>query len=201
VLFALDAVFVRTGASRGFDLGVDRWVQATIRWRPLELAMEGTNWVAGIKQTIGAVLVTLVVLLIWRSLRLALEFAVSIGVASGVGEVLKVIFHRPRPSHDLVHVIDVATGWSFPSGHAIYYTWLAACLVLLVAPRLGRPVRAVIWVVAAALIVVGCLGRLWAGVHWPTDVIGGFLVGVACVTLVLRASDLVEPRIRVWIRR
>jgi membrane-associated phospholipid phosphatase len=194
-LLVLDAVLVQTGASRSFDLGLERWVQS-VDWGPLQLLMRGTNWVASWRQTLLAAVVIGVCWLAWRSLRLALQLAVSLAAASASGEILKIVFHRPRPSPGLVHLFDAAPGWSFPSGHAIFYTWLGSALALLIGPRLGPPGRALAGVVAVAVVAIGCLGRVWAGVHWPTDVIGGFLIALAWVTLTVRAPGLLGPLLR-----
>jgi membrane-associated phospholipid phosphatase len=191
VLFGVDADVVETGVSLGPDLGVERWVQAAA-WGPLVPAMETTNWVAGSRQAVTAGLLVALSLLVWRNLGLAIKMAVSLGLASGLGAILKPVLHRPRPSPSLVHVPEPAAGWSFPSGHAIFYGWMAAVLVLLVAPRVPPRYRPLIWAAAAVVAAVGCLGRVWAGVHWPTDVLGGLLVPFACVALAQRVGALLR---------
>ena len=90
---------------------------------------------------------------------------------------LKESFDRARP--ELVE----RRGWyswsAYPSGHAI-----AGIAVLLTLAFILRRERGVTWpVVAALLIVTGNLySRLYLGVHWPTDVIGGALVGAVWLT-------------------
>jgi undecaprenyl-diphosphatase len=57
------------------------------------------------------------------------------------------------------------------------------------APRLSSRWRWVPWVVAAIVIVLTCLARVWAGDHWPSDVAGGFLLGLAWSAGVIWVAD------------
>jgi membrane-associated phospholipid phosphatase len=92
-------------------------------------------------------------------------------------------FQRDRPA--LWDSIAPETTFSFPSGHAMGSMTLAAVLVLLAWPTRGR------WpVLVLALAFTGLVGvsRLYLGVHYPSDVLGGWAAGmawVACVYLVL----------------
>jgi membrane-associated phospholipid phosphatase len=84
---------------------------------------------------------------------------------------LKEIFHTPRPTG--VALIE-ATGFAFPSGHAQGSTTLWLMLALLVRQR---------WmsILSATMIILVSLSRLYLGVHFPLDILGGFLVGVFLV--------------------
>jgi undecaprenyl-diphosphatase len=91
---------------------------------------------------------------------------------------LKVMFTRERPR--LFDKIALPTSYSFPSGHSMsalgIYGVVAAALIAIFA--LGPQGRRVTITVAALLIAtIGC-SRVYLGVHWPSDVIGGFLGGV-----------------------
>lgn len=92
-----------------------------------------------------------------------------------LGSAVKLLVDRPRPVVD--HPVSSAFGKSFPSGHAMHSTVVygAVCLVLM--PLLTHRGRRVL--AAAAVAAVGAIGssRLFLGVHFLTDVIGGFLLG------------------------
>lgn len=112
----------------------------------------------------------------------ALLLAVAIGGGTLISSLLKIGFDRPRP--DLVaHLVDVKT-LSFPSGHAM----LSAVTYLTLGVLLARlsPRRAVkAYVVAVAVIITLLVGssRVYLGVHWPTDVLGGWCLGAAWALL------------------
>jgi membrane-associated phospholipid phosphatase len=116
-------------------------------------------------------------LLLHRRLRSAAFLAVA-GLGSPIlNLVLKDIVHRPRPV--LTHPIEVANGWAFPSGHTQSATVGCGVLLVVFLPSLTRV--AARWAVAAAVAVVAAvaLSRMALGVHYPSDVTGSVLVGVA----------------------
>lgn len=95
---------------------------------------------------------------------------------------LKSIFERPRP--ELEHLVQVSAE-SFPSGHSmnsIAFFGFLAFLLYLKLKKIGKPNRWV-WFVAACLIGFIGLSRVYLGVHYPVDVLGGFLAGLAWLFL------------------
>ncbi|MDQ6898578.1 MAG: phosphatase PAP2 family protein [Candidatus Dormibacteraeota bacterium] len=179
-LLALDAWASRTVSLTVFDLPLERLVQSTT-WGPLGLVMDLSNRSSGWPQTLLGIAVA-VGLLVWRwsaGLRLALA-----ALASLWDSLLKIAVHRPRPSSDLVHVSQATGGFSFPSGHAVFFTWLAVMLAVALVKGRGRWIRGLIWSAVVAVLLLAALGRVWAGVHWPTDVLGGILLGLGWCCLV-----------------
>jgi undecaprenyl-diphosphatase len=192
----------------GETTGFDRWLLAALRVPghpdlpigPAWLAKAMTDITALGGYTIISLLVALACLYLVaaRKRRIAAFLLVSIVSGVALNILLKSIFVRPRP--DVVgHLVDVATA-SFPSGHAmnsaITYLTLGA---LLARAEKGLRVRA--YIVGAAVLLtllVGC-SRVFLGVHWPTDVVAGWVVGAAWALLcslllgIFQARGAVEP--------
>ncbi|MFB7256748.1 phosphatase PAP2 family protein [Streptomyces nojiriensis] len=134
--------------------------------------------------TMRALAAVACVLLWWRGDRgRALRVALVTLVASALQQGLKALVGRERPVWP--DPVDSAQYASYPSGHAMTATVVCGLLLWLL-PRPGRvPVA---WRVAAwAVAVVSVLGvgftRVYLGVHWPSDVLAGWLLGVALVAL------------------
>ncbi|EUJ41550.1 acid phosphatase [Listeria weihenstephanensis FSL R9-0317] len=92
--------------------------------------------------------------------------------------IIKQIIARPRPSDMLIS----QGGWSFPSGHATgstaFYGMIAALLIITVS-KLWQ--RILIGLVALAIILTIMYTRVYLGVHYPSDVTAGFLLGSTAV--------------------
>ncbi|HEX7063477.1 MAG TPA: phosphatase PAP2 family protein [Bacillales bacterium] len=107
--------------------------------------------------------------------------------------LLKSVFARPRP--DLEHLIQVSY-YSFPSGHAMNSTAFFGFLAFLFHHRLKRKGNqtAPVWIIACLLILLIGLSRVYLGVHYPMDVLGGFLAGGSWLFLTLFLYTLVSEK-------
>jgi membrane-associated phospholipid phosphatase len=126
--------------------------------------------------------VALVALLAIRLRRRAIAIVIVVDTIAVICaySALKVVFSRERPR--LFDKIALPTDWSFPSGHSMsalgIYGVIAAALIALY-PGARRATLAA----AIALIAAIGLSRIYLGVHWPSDVLGGFLGGVPPLVL------------------
>ncbi|HUC01454.1 MAG TPA: phosphatase PAP2 family protein [Candidatus Paceibacterota bacterium] len=112
-----------------------------------------------------------------RRVYLFCEGMLAIILARGiVTEVIRYFYHEPRPfSFYGFAPLFNETGWSFPSAHAAWFFALA--LVVFFANRKWG------WWFLGLSILMG-LARIYAGVHWPIDIVGGAAVGLACAWFV-----------------
>ena len=122
----------------------------------------------------------------WRGRgRFALMLLLVILVGRGITEVEKLAVARPRPNLE-PHLAIVKT-WSFPSGHAtssmIFYLTLA--LALTAGTRWLRPTA----FAAVLLSLLIGVSRVMLGVHWPSDVVGGWAFGMLWVLLTLKPAE------------
>jgi undecaprenyl-diphosphatase len=136
----------------------------------------------GITHLIGSwrtpVIVILVALAGWlRAGKSGGLLVILSGIAALVSDPLKEIVGRPRPSPELVNVIMTEFGGSFPSGHTVFAVLVFGTLMYLLVTGEKR----VLW---KSLSISGCLlvilfiaaSRIYLGVHWLSDVIGGLLI-------------------------
>ena len=132
--------------------------------------------------------------LLSRRLRLALIVAVVLIVAALFTDLVKDYVARPRPS---VNQLVSAPGYSFPSGHSLNSTATYGLLALVAwRSRLPLVVRRAAVVIGVVIPLLVGLSRIALGVHYPTDVVAGWLVGVALVATaatLIRLTGAMEP--------
>jgi len=121
--------------------------------------------------------VVVVVLLLARAWRQAMFVAVAVCSAVLLNLWLKVLFHRRPPN--VVHPLLAPDKYSFPSGHTMSATALATALVIIAWPTRWR------WVVTPLALAYAFLvgvSRVYLGMHFPSDVLGGWALSLALVT-------------------
>ena len=106
-------------------------------------------------------------------------------------EVLKWLLDRPRP--DVIDHPVVVHSLSFPSGHAANSMIVYLALALIVAPLLRRRRSGAVAVAAILAVSIG-LTRPILGVHWPTDVLAGWAVGIAWTPTMVRLLEQLMGR-------
>ena len=108
-------------------------------------------------------------------------FMGGIALTGGAVHILKILTVRVRPEGAaLLH----ETGGSFPSGHAAFSLFFFGFLAYLLSRQVkGRPCR--ILICAAALLIAGVIGasRIYLNAHWVSDVLGGFVLAAAFLSL------------------
>lgn len=143
---------------------------------------------------VGAVVAALFLARGWS--RGALLLVVTLAGAGLLDGGLKLFFGRERPEA-FFDTYPSPTTFSFPSGHALFATAFFGGLAVLLRTRLRRAgLRLAVWLVAVLLILLIGFSRVYLGVHYPTDVIGGFAAGTVWVGAVALGDRLAATRRR-----
>lgn len=188
--FAELAGHMRRGATQHFDDSVLRWLAAhrtpILDTSMLEITALGTG-------SVVVMTVLIAVLFLWLTRHR--HSAVLLGVASIGGMVLngllKLGFHRPRPT--LVMHATYTVSSSFPSGHSMNAVIVYGTVAYLAARlQQRRTVRIATLVVAAIVIVLVCGSRLYLGVHYPSDVAAGLVIGLAWAAFCMATLEAIQ---------
>ena len=133
----------------------------------------------GSGKRIALLVCLMLVLLISKKYYLdALWLVINTALIAGVGNYLiKFVFVRPRP--DLVQLTR-ETHYSFPSGHAMGSMLMYGTLIILLPRLVQHPTaRLILQLALGGFILLIGFSRLYLGVHYPSDIIGGYLLGAA----------------------
>ena len=134
----------------------------------------------------GAVWIALAVLLLFfrKTRRAGAAMLLAMGIGLLIGNVwLKELVMRPRPfvTHsDLTALLDPGDKWSFPSGHSLSSFAAATALFFF-----HRKTGLLAYLLAAAI----AFSRLYACVHYPTDVLAGIVLGILCGCIAAWVTD------------
>jgi undecaprenyl-diphosphatase len=180
LLTVLTAI-VWLGLTDEFDIAVRQWalnadpVGAETIWKKISFL--------GSAEVIAAVSELSVALLaILRDRRDGIHFAVIMIGAVVIENAMKLALHRARPTEVFAHTLPVS--FSFPSGHSLFSAALYGSLGLIASRRMRMTNRIFIMLVAVVLILAIGLSRVFLGVHYPTDVLGGYLAAGLVIAIV-----------------
>ena len=163
------------GESRAFDKAVLLWIHSTfpgwLEGPMLIITALGYYWV------VLPLLAVAVAFFYRRGWRLsAILLLVSTGGSAVLTTVLKSVFERARP--ELFDSGYQASFYSFPSGHATVAVGFYGMLTLVLAYRLRGIARWVLVIFGILVVLVIGFSRLYLGVHYPTDVLAGYLAAL-----------------------
>ncbi len=161
-----------TDALHGFAAGHIAWVRAMAVW----------SYLCDPNVMRAAALVLAVWL--WRrkdAPRLAWWVVVTMTVGGVLAALLKLLVGRHRP--ELLDPVARAAGYSFPSGHALNTALAAGVFLLVLLPFVHdrRRLRGLLWTMAILIPLITGVCRVGLGVHWTSDVLAGWLMGIAVV--------------------
>lgn len=127
--------------------------------------------------TIPVIIITLVLMITLTSRKEVFLIGSNTILTVGSNQILKHIICRPRPNH--LRLI-VENGYSFPSGHAMISICLYGLLIYLVNKKIKNKLLKIILTILLIILILGIgISRIYVGVHYPSDVLGGYLLSLS----------------------
>jgi membrane-associated phospholipid phosphatase len=178
--FALIAAIVLAGAL-GTDQRLADWLYARAT-DPLTDFVEGVTLLGNFVTLLAVTLVAATIL--WRrKARIDAAFVVvALAGAQLLSNGLKLVFQRERPFFP--DPLATASSYSFPSGHAVVSLAVYGAIALVLARHLSSPMpRAILFGGVAVLVLAIGFSRLYLGVHFLSDILAGYAVGIGWLSL------------------
>jgi undecaprenyl-diphosphatase len=125
-----------------------------------------------------SIFATATVFIIWKRKKEAFILALIL-IPEGMVVLLKEIIGRPRPTEDLVRVIEISGTGSFPSGHTFHMLMMMGLLIFFLLEGItNRWLARGIITIFSSLILLTAISRLYLGAHWPSDIVGSMLFAI-----------------------
>ena len=143
--------------------------------------------ITNIARAYSLIAISILLLFIIRDKKIPLSIIINLVAVFLTSQVFKFIFRRPRP--DILALVR-ATGYSYPSGHTMvstaYFVFITYLLCKKMKNKLNKTFLIIISVIM--LLLIG-FSRIYLGVHYLSDVIGGFLLGIAYLMIYIKVID------------
>jgi undecaprenyl-diphosphatase len=173
--------------------------RAILLWMAARRTPALTGFMVGVT-TLGSkiflaalILVALTILIVRRDRRAAVHLIVASLGMGALEWVTKGVLERARPT-EVAHLVK-ASGFSYPSGHSLATAALYLTMALIVSSHLrARAARAALVAGVALLVVLVGLSRVYLGVHYPSDVLGGISLGASWALVLAAAVAVLAAR-------
>lgn len=184
--FAVLTFLVKTMPTFSIDLQITRTVQL-LNFPAFTILMSAISWPGFNPQSV--IIAGLIVASIygfglhWESVAALVAVIISTGIDVGIKDLIQ----RPRPASPQVNVFAAVNGYSFPSGHVMFYVvffgFVGFLAFSLLKPSLKR---SLILVLFSSLVGLIGISRVYLGEHWPSDVLGSYLLGSLALTAIIQ---------------
>ena len=186
--FLILALFVKIDFTHGpfpFDRPIQTWAFHLQSSSGLTYFFSHMTNIFGDKGgIIVAALLALVLYLLFKQKEATIWFAATVVLSLALNTVIKVIIGRERPDIHRLAAFANEAGKSFPSGHSIFATIIFGSIFFICLGKLkNRSSKILLGILCIILIALIMFSRIFVGVHYPSDTIGGFLEGISILLL------------------
>ncbi len=128
----------------------------------------------------GAIFVislTTILFFVIKDKKIGISIITNLGIVTILNQIIKFIMQRPRPTE--FRIIE-ETGYSFPSGHSMVSLAFYGYLIYLIYKYINnKHLKRTLIIILSVLICIIGVSRIYLGVHYTSDVLGGFLISFA----------------------
>lgn len=185
LIFLIKTTFITTN----FNLPINNWF--LLQHNPkFDIFWVSITKLGSYKTLIPVVLSCFFVLLFYKQYKVAfLWLLASIGATLDM-HLAKIIIQNQRPEN----MFYPLNNYSFPSGHTMMSFFVLVGFIFLIAPYIPKIIAKVMLITTSSLSLLIAISRLYLGVHWLTDIIGGLLLAIAWITLMLYFSTIYQAK-------
>lgn len=178
IVFLLLTILVLTGSMKSFDSSIYNFL-INLRSKPMDTFMKT---ITKFGNTMSVIIILAIFVFILKKDDGYLLVMNTVCVVSA-NQVLKHIIRRPRPDH--LRLVK-EKGFSFPSGHSMVSIALYGILIYIVNKNIKNKTLKIILIALLSLLILFIgLSRIYVGVHYPSDVLSGYILATVITILVI----------------
>jgi hypothetical protein len=133
------------------------------------------------------IILTILLIVVLKNKKVGLSICINLVVVTILNQLLKRLLQRPRPTE--FRIIE-ETGYSFPSGHSMVSMAFYGYLIYLIYRFVkNKYLKSISIVLLSLLICLIGISRIYLGVHYTSDVLGGFLISISYLVIYISASN------------
>lgn len=181
ILFIIILKSVLNKEISNFDLTVYRIISSKVS-NNITIVMKSISFLGGTFFLIG---LSLLLFFLFKNKKISLMIILNLSFSFLTNSLLKIIVQRKRP---IENILISETGYSFPSGHSMVSMAFYDFLIYLILHKVkNKFLKYMITIILLLLILLIGISRIYLGVHYASDVIGGFLVGMIFLILYIKS--------------
>lgn len=190
LLFGFIAVNVYLENDFYSDGAIYDFISSSIMNDNMTTFMKIVTWFGG---TLGIIIMCICSMCIIRNKKINISLVICLIAGTLINSVLKNIFVRIRPN---INPLVEETGYSFPSGHSMMSMVFYGYLIYLICKYIDNKKLKYVFV-SLLLILIVSIGftRIYLGVHYASDVVGGFVFGIFYLILYIEISKKIMKKI------
>lgn len=181
VLFIILSILIFTKVTEPLDEAVESFVLGIRNDKLTSIMRLFTNISSSYSLIVITILITLIAII--KNKRLPYNTIINLISVFLLSQLFKFIFRRPRPTGEF---LTNASGFSYPSGHTMvsfaFFTFIAYSMCDRINNKL---LKILIKISMTILIIIIGISRIYLGVHYATDIIGGYLMGMVYLMIFL----------------
>jgi len=182
-LFIGLTVMVFTGIMHSVDEGVQAFI---LHIRNSKLTNVFTV-ITNIGGAYALLSISVLLLLIKRDKKISLMIAINLAMVFITSQIFKFIFRRSRPAE--IFLVN-ATGYSYPSGHMMVSSAFYFYILYLINKKVkNKIIKAIIFIFTVLLVFLIGFSRIYLGVHYTTDIIGGLILAILYLMIYIKSTE------------
>ena len=187
-------ILVWLGQTNAIDLALRQWALGLNSPTTITL-WESISVMGSVAFLSALTFIALAILMLLQDWFAAKLLAFAMAGAVGLDTMFKWLVHRPRPEEVYAHTMPAS--FSFPSGHALYGLTFYFTLAIILSRIIGGKWTWSIWV--AAIVIVALIGasRIFLGVHYGSDVLGGYLIAATWLLVIVSLTGTPQPHFEI----